>query len=277
MDTVGQAGGGPLTVGGIVSAAWNLYRAQAVNLWTLVAVIVIPVQALVVIVDRIILSGGRTFVYNGTIYTSDSTGLLSIVIIVLSVLAALLTVGAMSKALLDGYSGHPTSWRHSLQATAARLGPLLWLAILTEVLLIIAYFLLVIPGIYLTICWTLAIPVLMFEGLGGYGALRRSRELITGHWWTTFGALLVGIIAIVACYIVLGLILNAIANSSSHISVILVVGGISRILAGIITYPVLASISAVIYIKLRASKEHVGAHDLVGAGELNFPPPATTV
>jgi hypothetical protein len=283
MDTVGQAGG-PLTVGGIISEASSLYRAQAVNLWTLVAVIVIPVQAAIVIIERLILSGGTTFVQSGTIYTTDSTGLLSIVIIVLSVLAALLTIGAMSKLLLDAYSGHPTSWRHSLQVAAGRLGPLLWLAIMTEVLLVIAFILLVIPGIYLTICWALAIPVLMFEGIGGYGALRRSRELISGHWWTTLGALLVGIIAIVIFYIVLGLILNAIANSSSHVSVILILGGISRIIAGIITYPVLASITAVIYIRLRASKENVTARDMIGAGEPNLaasapgepnlPPPA---
>ena len=276
MDTAGQVGGGPLTVGGIISEAWNLYRAQAVNLWTLVAVIVIPVQALVVILDRLILSGGRTFVYNGTIYTTTSTGLLSLTVIVFSVLAALVTVGAVSKCLLDAYTGHPTSWRHSLRFAADRLGSLLWLAIISEVLLTIAFILLVIPGIYLTVCWVLAFPVLMFEGIGGFGALRRSRELISGHWWTTFGALIVGIIAIVIFYVILGLILNAIANSSSHVSVILVVGGISRILAGIIGYPVLASIAAVIYIKLRASKEGVSAHDLAGAGEGNLTPPLAT-
>jgi hypothetical protein len=197
----------------------------------------------------------------------------SLVVVVLSVLAALVTVGAVSKCLLDAYSGHPTDWRHSLGFAANRLGPLLWLAILAEVLLAIAFILLVIPGIYLTVCWTLALPVLMFEGIGGYGALRRSRELISGHWWITFGALIVGIIAIVVFYVVLGVILNAIANSSSHISVILILGGISRIIAGIVTYPVLASISTVIYIKLRQSKEGVGASDLIGAGESQLASP----
>jgi hypothetical protein len=271
---MGQAGGGQLQVGEIVSEAWNLYRAQAVNLWTLVAVIVIPVQALAVIIERLVLSGGRSFVFDGTIYTTDSTGLVSLVVVVFSVLAALVTVGAVSKCLLDAYTGHPTGWRHSVEFAASRLGPLLWLAIICEVLLTIAFILLVIPGIYLVVCWTLALPVLMFEGIGGYGALRRSRELIGGYWWTAFGALLVGIVAIVVFYVVIGLILNAIANSSSHISVILVLGGISRIIAGIVTYPILAAISTVIYIKLRASKENVAAGNLTGTGESQFPPVA---
>jgi hypothetical protein len=273
---MGQAGAGQLQVGEIVSQAWNLYRAQAVNLWTLVAVIVIPVQALAVIIERLVLAGGHSFVYNGTIYTTDSTALVSLTVVVFSVLAALVTVGAVSKCLLDAYTGHATNWRHSVEFAASRLGPLLWLAIICEVLLTIAFILLVIPGIYLAVCWTLALPVLMFEGIGGYAALRRSRELISGFWWTAFGALLVGIVAIIVFYIVLGLILNAIANSSSHISVILVLGGISRIIAGIVTYPVLASIATVIYIKLRATKEGVGAQDLIGAGESSFTPPAPT-
>lgn len=273
---MGQAAGGQLQVGEIVSQAWNLYRGQAMNLWTIVAVIVIPVQALAVIIERLVLAGGHSFVFNGTIYTTDSTALVSLTVVVFSVLAGLVAVGAVSKCLLDAYTGHPTDWRHSLQFAASRIGPLLWLAIICEVLLTIAFILLVIPGIYLLVCWMLALPVLMFEGIGGYGALRRSRELISGYWWTAFGALLVGLIAIIVFYVVLGLILNAIANSSSHISVILVLGGISRIIAGIVTYPIFAAISAVIYIKLRASKEGVAAQDLVAAGESSFAPPTPT-
>ena len=51
---------------------------------------------------------------------------------------------------------------------------------------------------------------------------------------------------------------------------ILVLGGISRIIAGIVTYPILAAISTVIYIKLRASKESVSAENLIGTGEASF-------
>jgi hypothetical protein len=39
---------------------------------------------------------------------------------------------------------------------------------------------------------------------------------------------------------------------------------------------VLASISTVLYIKLRESKEGVGASQLIGAGDSLFPPPPAT-
>ena len=62
----GLAGGKSLTVGEVLSAAFDLYRGQAVTLWTIVAVVVIPAQALIVIVERLILSGGSTRAINGT-------------------------------------------------------------------------------------------------------------------------------------------------------------------------------------------------------------------
>jgi hypothetical protein len=275
MDgTPGTIEAEPLGVGGIVSAAFDLYRSQATKLWTIVAFIIVPVEAVVVILERIVLSGGISIARDGTIYTTDSTAVLLLAVIVFGFLAAIVTVGALSKCLLDAYTGHPSDWRHSLRFAGERIGSLAWLAVLSGVLLAIAYVLVVIPGIYLTVSWLVAVPVLMFEGIGGYAALRRSHELVKGRWWATFGALLVAIVCIVALSIVVGLILGGIA-SSNHISVILVVGGVSRIVSAIVTYPIVAAISAVIYVDLRRRKEHVSPEQLIGAGEPSSTSPST--
>jgi hypothetical protein len=259
------SGAQPLTVGEILSAAFDLYRRQAAALWTIVAVVVIPAQALIVILERLILSGGRTFAVNGTIYTTDSTGLLAIVIIVITFLSVIVTIGALSKALLDAYTGRPSGWRHSLQFAADRVGPLSWLSLISGVLLLIGYILLVIPGIFLTVAWIVAVPVLMFEGASPVASLRRSYDLVQGRWWATFGALILAIIALIGISIVLGALLGGV--STNHVSLILVIGGISRIIAALVTYPIVAAVSAVIYIDLRVRKEHVDPHELTGAGE----------
>ncbi len=261
----GPAGAKSLTVGEILSAAFDLYRRQAVALWTIVAVVVIPAQAVIVIVERLILSGGRTQAINGTIYTTDSTGLLAIVVIVITFLSVIVTIGALSKCLLDAYTGHPSSWRHSLRFAADRVGPLAWLSIISGVLLAIGFILLVIPGIFLTVSWIVAVPVVMFEGASPFASLRRSYDLVHGRWWATFGALVLAIIAIIGISIVLGLLLGGV--STNHISLILVLGGIGRIIAALVTYPIVAAVSAVIYIDLRVRKEHVDPHQLTGAGE----------
>jgi hypothetical protein len=262
------AGAKQLTVGEILSAAFDLYRRQAAALWTIVAVVVIPAQALIVIVERLILSGGTTYATNGTIYTTDSTGLLAIVVIVITFLSVIVTMGALSKCLLDAYTGRATGWRHSLQFAADRVGPLAWLAIISGILLAIGYILLIIPGIFLTVSWIVAVPVLMFEGSGAFAALRRSYDLVRGRWWATFGALVLVIVALVGISIVLGALFAGV-GSSSHVSLILVLGGISRIIAALVTYPIVAAVSAVIYIDLRVRKEHVDPHQLTGAGEVS--------
>ena len=141
-----------------------------------------------------------------------------------------------------------------------------WLAIISGVLLAIGYILLIIPGIFLTISWVVAVPVVMFEGSSAFASLRRSYDLVQGRWWATFGALVLAIIALIGIAFVLGLLLKGV-GSSNHISLILVIGGIGRIIAALVTYPIVAAVTAVIYVDLRVRKEHVDPRELTGAGE----------
>ncbi len=47
--------------------------------------------------------------------------------------------------------------------------------------------LLVLPAVYFLVCWVLVDPVAVVEGTYGVSALRRSRQLVDGHWWRAFG------------------------------------------------------------------------------------------
>ncbi|HZU61547.1 MAG TPA: hypothetical protein VE983_11310, partial [Solirubrobacteraceae bacterium] len=85
-------------------------------------------------------------------------------------------------------------------------------------------------------------------------ALRRSWELVKGHWWMTFGALLVGLVIVFGISFLVGLILGAAASSSS-VNVVLILSGISRAVAAILAYPLVAAIAVVLYVNLRAEKE----------------------
>jgi hypothetical protein len=53
------------------------------------------------------------------------------------------------------------------------------------------FLLLVIPAIYFMTCWMLVSPVMIVEETFGMASLRRSRALIRGTWWKTFGLLIV--------------------------------------------------------------------------------------
>lgn len=66
----------------------------------------------------------------------------------------------------------------------------LWLIIIHAVIILIALVLLVGPGVFLLIAFIFSGYVLALENIGGWQALRRSRELVRGFWWTILARLL---------------------------------------------------------------------------------------
>jgi hypothetical protein len=169
--------------------------------------------------------------------------------------------------LVEEYTGQRTTWQDSLGYASTHLFPLVVLAIVSGVLLTIGYILFVIPGIFLTVAWCTGVTVLMYERPSPVRALGRSWELVKGHWWMTFGALLVGLVIVFGISFLVGLILGGAASSSS-LNVILILSGISRVVAAILAYPLIAAIAVVLYVNLRADKEGPVAPDLPSQGPI---------
>lgn len=69
------------------------------------------------------------------------------------------------------------------------------LSLLVVVLVLLWTLCLIIPGIIFGVYYSLAVYVLVFEGLTGMAAIRRSKELIKSHWWAVVGRFLfIGIV-----------------------------------------------------------------------------------
>jgi hypothetical protein len=277
----GVAGRGalrPLDIGETLDAAVNLYSKNAVKLWTLVAVVVIPIEALVVIIRRLTLPSG-VFVRNGSLYTfgSTSTSAYSVGLLVGAVLglfAYLLATGAVFRLQLDAYLGRPTDVRSSLDFALGRhrLLSLLWVGIITTVMVAVGLILIIIPGIYLFVAVAFAIPVLMLEGLRGMGAISRSMSLVSGRWWPTFGRLLVGLILYIVGVVLVGVIGAAITHGVSSVSLYLIINGIVAIVISVFFAPFIAALINVTYIDLRVRKEGVDHGTLLSGGTPTGPP-----
>jgi len=73
--------------------------------------------------------------------------------------------------------------------------PVVITALLMSALSLIGYLLFVLPGIYLSIAYLLAIPLVVERGLSPWQAMEASRKAITQHWFKAFGLfLLIGIL-----------------------------------------------------------------------------------
>jgi hypothetical protein len=290
----GASGGRGMRIGEILDAALKLYRRSAVNLWLIALVITVPTEIVIGLISRASLPSG-VFAHHGTLYINlaeNPGGQVSVAgslaAIVLNVLANLVTVGALVECLLNSHVGRDSSWSTSLRFALPRLGSLLWLSILTTIGLVIGFVLVVIPGIYLYVCWCIAVPVLMFEGKTGTNALGRSRQLVKGRWWATFGALLVSFVLIVIVYAVVVLLLQHLAvNSENSVNTILILRVLFDILTFVIVYPIFAAVSVMIYIDLRTRKEafdletfadslHATSPPAVAASTFGTPPPGAS-
>jgi hypothetical protein len=113
------------------------------------------------------------------------------VVFVIAEVAFLLLLPAMSVALtaavVSVYLDLPITVGDAYRSIRVILTPIVGTYLLLYLLVILGLIALVIPGIYLMNCWSLSGPVMIVEHRFGMSALRRSRQLVTGAWWQTFG------------------------------------------------------------------------------------------
>ena len=86
--------------------------------------------------------------------------------------------------------------------------PLIVMFILMAVLVVVGFFLLVLPGIYLSIAYSFAPYLIVEKNMGVWQALETSRKAITQYWWRYFGLMIVALVLIIigAIPLLIGLI-----------------------------------------------------------------------
>jgi hypothetical protein len=246
-----------MRVGQVIDASLKLYRAKFPDLMLIALIVAVPIDAIGGVLNDLSLPS-QVFVHDGRIYyyLGESVGPLGTIWrLVGDLLIYPLGTGALLKCLLDAHAGRPSSWRSSLRFAAARWGALLWLAILTGLGLVLFSILLIIPGIYMYVCWYVAVPVLMFEGITGTGAMSRSRGLVSGRWWPTFGIAIITVLAAVVVEVVAVLVIGLVMHSMSSVGPIIVLQQVAQVLFHLISAPLFAAVAAIVYVDLRTRKE----------------------
>ena len=86
--------------------------------------------------------------------------------------------------------------------------PLIVMFVLMAVLVVAGFFLLVLPGIYLSIAYSFAPYLIVEKNMGVWEALETSRKAITQYWWRYFGLMIVALVLIIigAIPLLIGLI-----------------------------------------------------------------------
>ncbi|MFI6561407.1 hypothetical protein [Streptomyces sp. NPDC050534] len=126
-----------------------------------------------------------------------------------------------------------------------------------------------IVALWLMIRFSLASPALMLEKRGVVKSMSRSVKLVRGSWWRVFGILLLaGIIAnIISAIVVIPFTFIAAAFSGDGITgllnsgtgdlgwTFLIISGIGSVIGSMITYPINAGVTVLLYIDQRIRRE----------------------
>jgi hypothetical protein len=266
----------PRTVGEVLDAGISLYLRNARTLIGIAACVVVPVQVVIgIVLLSIEPSGSRVpgnIVFGGVHRRGAGIGG-SAVDGLLTLLMGVLVTAACVKAVSDIYLDQPPAIGTSVLFALRRLPALLALYVLQFLGLIVGFILLIIPGIYLYAAWSVQTPALMLEGLRPWRALGRSRRLVKGRWWPVAGVILLVNLMTEIIAQALRTLFAAVDGFSSHPGLIAAVlayilGGIA---ASLLTQPIIASVTTVLYYDLRVRKE--GFDLQVLADHLGLPAP----
>ena len=271
----------PLGVGEILDVGIKIWSR---NLWTLarlVVLIVLPVQIASALIEL-------SLPNSDSVDTASFWGVVAggLAVVLLGLLASILATAACFRAIADAYVGERSDWRTSLRFVARRVLSVLWVAILAFLVSALGFFLLVIPGIWLWVSFSVAVPVVLMEGTKGRRALGRSRRLVRGRWWPTFGVLVLGaIITGVASGLFVGVVgaLSAAGVGSDSLAGV-TASTVGNTVAKAITTPLTAAFVTVLYFDFRVRKEgfdvqllaqRIGLAPESGEALFPAPPPAT--
>jgi hypothetical protein len=229
-----------VTVGGILGEAWGLYTRFFARFFVIAAAVYLVVNLLNALVATAFGHGAGV------------TVLLALVSTAVSIIGTFWLQGALVYAVDDVRDGRiDTTVQQVFERVRPHLGTLVVAGLLAGIGIAFGFVLLIVPGCILLTWWSLIVPVIVLEGKPVGEAFSRSRELVRGHGWTVFGAV---IVAVILTAIASGIIQGIFSFLGSFLR-----AWIGGAIASAVTGPFLAVTLTLMYFKLRELREGAAA------------------
>jgi len=198
---VAPAPGASLSVSQLLETATQLFRATLAKCMLLGMIGVLCAE----IPNLYLLAHGHSFDALTSLSARSATYW---TLLLVSAPVTLYVVSAMLLQQRALIGGTVITASQALSLALHRLPHLIVTWILAQLSLVVGFSLLVVPGIFLFICYTLMLPVVMFEQPNPYLALVRCVLLIRSRWWKTLAALVIAALVILVCALVFAALLG---------------------------------------------------------------------
>ena len=197
--------------------------------------------------------------------TGESSAVAFILMILgwaLYLIGAYVVQGMVVRAAINSFNDKQTTFGEALSAGVKVFLPLLGLAIVAGIATGFAYILLIVPGIMLTVLWSVSAPAVVAEKRGIFEAMQRSRDLTRGYRWHIFGLLVIYLVLSMIVGMLVGGVNLAAGGAFSGGAPSAVVNMVSNALTNTLTSVVASAGVAALYYELRAIKEGAGPEQL---------------
>ncbi len=240
----------PLSTSELLDRTFHLYRN---NFVVFLGIMAIP--QLIVLAIQLVGSGLEL---GGSVI---SGALLTIIGALASFIAIEVSQAATVMAVSDVHLDRPVSIGSAFSASRGSIGRVVWISFVVGLAIGVAAIFLIIPGIYVALMWSMAIPVTLLEG-GGLGtSTDRSKFLTKGSFGRIFVIfLLVGVLALVIS-LILQTVLIMIAGviSRGNPTSLLALGHAMQAIASFLSTSLVGSLGTIaltlVYYDLRVRKE----------------------
>jgi hypothetical protein len=256
-EAIGQPGQAalprPLGIGEILSTAFRLYQRHSRTLLAIAAVVVVPLTLLQYLFGDWLRTRGEVTSYQQVSTATWAVGAAGLVAALAGILMYLVLTGAITRAVAAEVAGEDPSVEQSYRFGFHRLGAVLVVSVLVGLATIAGLILFIIPGIWIGVRLAVSVEALVVEGRRGTQAMGRSWELVGGHWWHAFGAL---VVAGLLTGVVNAVITSPFNNTGWFVQ------AIAAAVATVITMPYSVLVGVLLYLDLRARKENLNLERL---------------
>ncbi|KAB2890881.1 MAG: hypothetical protein F9K32_06765 [Desulfobulbaceae bacterium] len=179
------------TVGEALTEAWQRTKGAKGTVWGAMGVMYLVMLVLGFGLVYLQMSSGLSPESTGGIWLEIGINALT------SAVSTLFTAGLMYIGVCLA-AGKSCTWKTVIEGFPVAV-QLLIATILMSLLIVSGLILLVLPGIYLAVGYTLTLPLMLDRRLGPWEAMEKSRKAIHKVWWKVFGLFLVmGLITMVS-------------------------------------------------------------------------------
>jgi len=176
---------GSMTVGDVLDRGLKMLFARLPLYYMINLIAISPVIVLLILQPFVLNMAPRTPEEQQT--AAILTGIVAIVVLVLVIVLSQIGAAAILKTVMNDYIDQPVSLGGAMSFAFSKFGPLFVTSFLAGLIILIGFFLCIIPGIYFAIAYIFASQVVVLENMSGMPALNRSKSLVKGYAGRIFG------------------------------------------------------------------------------------------